>query len=199
MATQRGVVYERDCVDRILSHFAKTIVANAPDEQFVRLLTGSQNRLYAYVLTLLPDPVRARDVVQDANVVIWRKAAQFTPGTHFGAWACKIAYLEVLKARRKANDPRVLFSDAVLQQVAETAAERTDRVDDRMPFLEACLDELKPQDRTAILQRYQPNASMAEVAESLGKSPTATSVALFRIRERLLECIRRKLAAEEMP
>ncbi len=199
MAGERGVVYEQDCENRFPTHFAWSAVANTPDEQFVRLLTGSQNRLYAYVLTLLPDPVRARDVVQDANVVIWRKAAEFTPGTNFGAWACKIAYLEVLKARRKAGDRRVIFSDAVLEQVAETAAERTNGLDDRMRLLEACLEELTQQDRRAILERYQPGASIAQIAESLGKSTSATAVALFRTREKLLECIRLKLAAEDMP
>ena len=174
-------------------------MATAPDEQFVRLLTGSQNRLYAYVLTLLPDPVRARDIVQDANVVMWRKAGEFEPGTNFGAWACKIAYYEVLKARKNAGDRRVVFSDAVLDQVAGIAVERTDDVDDRMRFLEDCLNELQQSDRRAILERYQPGVSIAQVADSLGKSNSATAVALFRIRERLLDCIRRKLAAEETP
>ena len=182
-----------------LVHKSGNHVANAPDEQFVRLLTGNQNRLYAYVLTLLPDPVRARDVVQDANVVIWKKAADFTPGTNFAAWACRIAYLEVLKARKQAGDRRVMFNDAVLEQVAATAAERTDGADDLMRYLEACLDELRPEERHAILQRYQPGASTAEIAKLLGKSPSATAVSLFRTRERLLECIRLKQAAEEMP
>lgn len=194
-----GLLDEEGIVRTIFPVLAFGSVTHTPDEQFIRLLTGCQNRLYAYVLTLLPDPARARDIVQDANVVIWRKAADFTPGSNFHAWACRIAYLEVLKARKKAGDRRVMFNDAILAQVAESSVERTADADDAMRFLQACLDELRPQDRRAILRRYEHDASTAEIAESLGKSPSAAAVALFRIRERLLACIRLKQAEEEMP
>ena len=46
-------------------------------EQFVRHLTENQNRLYGYVYSLLGDHSRAADVVQETNLVLWRKVGEF--------------------------------------------------------------------------------------------------------------------------
>ncbi|MDF1745393.1 MAG: sigma factor, partial [Gimesia sp.] len=42
-------------------------------EQFVQQLTENQNRLYGYVYSLLGDHSRAEDVLQETNLVLWRK------------------------------------------------------------------------------------------------------------------------------
>ena len=70
-------------------------------DEFIVHLTACQNRLYAYVFSLLPDRERRRDVLQETNLVLWRKSDQFMAGTDFGAWACKVAYFEVLAERRR--------------------------------------------------------------------------------------------------
>ncbi|NLF07145.1 MAG: RNA polymerase subunit sigma-70, partial [Pirellulaceae bacterium] len=58
----------------------------ARSEQFVRDLTDHQSRMYAYIMAVLGDPNAAGDVLQDANVAIWRKADEFVEGTDFWAW-----------------------------------------------------------------------------------------------------------------
>ena len=49
-------------------------------DAFVELMTAHQGRLYAYILTLLGDPDQANDVLQEANMVLWRNAAEYRPG-----------------------------------------------------------------------------------------------------------------------
>lgn len=73
----------------------------ARNEQFVRNLTDHQSRLYAYILAILGDQNAVGDVLQDANVAIWRKADDFVEGTHFWAWVSRIAYFEVLAFRKR--------------------------------------------------------------------------------------------------
>lgn len=53
--------------------------------EFVRLLTGNQRKLYAFILSLLRRPADADDVLQETNMVMWRKCAEFEPGTNFDA------------------------------------------------------------------------------------------------------------------
>ena len=65
-------------------------------EEFVRLLTEAQGPVYGYLLTLITDRNRARDLLQETNITIWKKADTFEEGTNFNAWACKIAYFHVL-------------------------------------------------------------------------------------------------------
>ncbi|MCE9556371.1 MAG: RNA polymerase subunit sigma-70, partial [Planctomycetes bacterium] len=54
-----------------------------PSELFVRELTASQPRLRAFIFSLLPNRDAALDVLQDTNVVLWRKAATFEEGSSF--------------------------------------------------------------------------------------------------------------------
>ena len=42
-------------------------------------------------------PLDAEDVLQEANLVLWRKFDQYQEGTNFFAWACQIIRYEVLK------------------------------------------------------------------------------------------------------
>ena len=55
--------------------------------RFVQLLTGLQSRLYAYLCTLLVRSDDARDVLQETNVVLWKKAADYDPTRPFEPWA----------------------------------------------------------------------------------------------------------------
>lgn len=56
---------------------------NRDSDEFVTLLTANQTSLYACVLSLLPDRAAARDVLQDTNLTLWHKAADFEQGTNF--------------------------------------------------------------------------------------------------------------------
>jgi RNA polymerase sigma-70 factor, ECF subfamily len=170
------------------------------DELIVRL-TACQNRLYAYILSLLPDPDRARDVLQEANLVIWRKSSEYAPGTNFESWAYKIAYFEVLAERRRQLKQHrvVLLGDDLLKQLACEAEPKLATLDLRAAALEDCLGVLNARQRDQLLDRYRPGGSVKEVAARAGISQSAAGVVLHRIRKSLLDCIRRKLPQEGTP
>ena len=93
-------------------------------EVFVRNLTNCQPSLYAYILSLLPNRDDANDVLQDANLVMWRRSAEFAEGTNFLAWAYKIARYKVLSHHRDQHRSRQVFDDALFAQLADVAAAR---------------------------------------------------------------------------
>jgi DNA-directed RNA polymerase specialized sigma24 family protein len=61
-------------------------------EEFLRLLTDSQGRLFAYFAAALGDFDRANEVLQETNLVMWRKSGEFEMGSNFNAWSYRIAY-----------------------------------------------------------------------------------------------------------
>ena len=63
---------------------------------FLRLFLQNQRRIYAYVLTLLPNRADADDVFQEASLVLWDKFDESSPPDDFAAWGCRIAYFKVL-------------------------------------------------------------------------------------------------------
>ncbi len=75
-------------------------------DEFTSQLVAVQRRLYAYILTILPNLADADDVLQDTNSVLLRKRKEYAAGTEFGAWACRVAYFEVLALRKKRQRER---------------------------------------------------------------------------------------------
>lgn len=168
-----------------------------PSEQFISELTSSQATLFAFILSLLPDREAARDALQETNIAIWRKSGDFTEGTNFLAWACRIARYEVLVEHRRRQKDRHLFVDETMYDKVAVVAERMAHGhDERLEALAECVEELPEKQRTLIRGRYEPGGSVAELSEQRDQPAASISVTLTRIRRRLLDCVRRKLARE---
>lgn len=165
-------------------------------ETFVRQMTGLQDRLFAYILTMLPDVQEAADVLQETNVVLWRKMNDLEAEQSFEAWACRVAYYEVLSFRRDRKRDKLLFDDALLERIAARFPASPTADSAASVALEQCLGRLPIEQRDMITARYRDDASMAELAQASGKPEGTISVTLHRIRQTLLECIRGKLRAE---
>ena len=65
-------------------------------EELVSRLTSCQSALFAYILALVPRVDAAQDILQDTNVVIWRKLDDGTEVHNFIAWAREVARYKVL-------------------------------------------------------------------------------------------------------
>ncbi|MGL4513756.1 MAG: sigma-70 family RNA polymerase sigma factor [Lacipirellulaceae bacterium] len=163
------------------------------DDEFVLSIIEVQSRLYAYVLSLILDRERAKDVLQQTNVVLLQKKENYQPGTSFFAWAAKTAFYEVLAERRRRGRDKHLFSDDLLAVVATVAAEVAGSLEQRADALRECLALLSPIQRETLLARYRPGGSVAGLADELGKTPNAISALLFRLRSTLLDCVQRRL------
>lgn len=170
---------------------------NENKDEFIRELTVAQPSLWAYVFSLLPDHVAAQDVLQETNLTLWRKADDYQPGTRFLAWASQAAYFHVLSYRRRVRRDRLVFDDDVLAYLAERQGERMTEgsVTDQLTALRGCLDKLPQPSRQLLEKRYQPGGSVKDLAEADGRTVAAVSQVLYRIRDKLLECIQTTLAA----
>ena len=165
-------------------------------ESFVRALLDCQDALRAYVTALVLDPFEADDVVQQANVVLCRQADEFPTIKNFTAWACRIAYFEVLSCRKRHRRDRLLFDDGLLAMVAQDMIRLVEDMAPRKRFLDLCLAELSESQREMILKRYGPDGAIKAMAAELGRSIGSVQQSLYRIRLKLLECVRRKMEGE---
>ncbi len=170
--------------------------AQTDHDDFVMNLIASQNRLYAYVLSLLFDRDRSRDVLQQTNLVLLEKETEFERGSNFFAWAARVAHYEVLADRRRRVRDRHLFSDELLALIAAQSTAATADLDQRAAALGECLKRLSPEHRDLLAQRYRPGGGVAALAQSLGKTPNAVSATLHRVRSALIDCVSRKLKIE---
>ncbi|MGY8673173.1 MAG: sigma-70 family RNA polymerase sigma factor [Verrucomicrobiia bacterium] len=159
--------------------------------EFITLLTGNQSRLFAYVLSLVGNRQQAQDIMQETNIVLWRKAAQFRLGTNFGAWMLKVAYYQVMEHRRKLNKQLMFVADdEFLTTLAEEAEEGCELLEHQQAALSNCLEKLPARQRDIVRRRYTEGASIKAVAEQFGLAASAIKQTLFRARTSLIACVR---------
>jgi RNA polymerase sigma-70 factor, ECF subfamily len=164
-------------------------------EAFVESMTAHQGRLYAYILSLLGDVDQANDVLQEANVVLWRNASEFRPGSNFRAWAFRIAHFQVMAHRQRQFRDRVVFDDEILALLDPAAREADETYESREQALTGCLEKLGAPHRDLLHRRYAQGQSLQTIAQACRKTANGVAQMLFRIRRSLIECVSR-FAAE---
>lgn len=165
-------------------------------EQFVRQLTEHQNRLYGYVYSLLGDGTRAADVVQETNLVLWRKVDEFQPDKPFLPWAFAIARFQVMAHLRDHKRDRLLLDAELVATLSDEAQRQSGQIDAIRDALRPCMQLLTATSRELIERRYFRAMSVAEIAEAAERTAGSIKVALLRIRRQLAECVQKRLTAE---
>jgi RNA polymerase sigma-70 factor (ECF subfamily) len=164
---------------------------------FVERFVRSQDRIYAYVVTLLPNRADAEEVFQQTSLALWKKWRQYDPNRDFVRWACGMAHFEVRNFLRKHVDKgRVYLSDDVLSEVAQTRLELHDVLETRRQALRLCLERLKRQKRELLERCYAGRESIKTIAAELGQRPNVLYMTLKRLRRALFDCINLTLASQ---
>jgi RNA polymerase sigma-70 factor (ECF subfamily) len=81
-------------------------------------------------------------------------------------------------------------------RTAEEPAGPTPAFEDELAALKRCLAELKENDRSLLAEKYGNGAALEELARTERQSVGYLKQRLFRLRRRLGECVRRRVAEE---
>lgn len=166
-------------------------------EEFVFLLARHERLLGAYVMTMVPHPQDADDILQEAKVVMWRNFSKFESGTNFGAWARKVAFHQVLAYRKRKHRDRLDFSEDFLRTVSEEVEQSADQLEQRERVLHDCVAKLPAEHRDALQLRYQEGLSLEDMAARLERTVGALYRLLSRVRHVLHECVTKNLQRSE--
>lgn len=164
-------------------------------EEFIANLTRSQRRLYGYLVAVLGDRDLADECLQRTNLVLWRKAGEFRPGSNFDAWSTSIAKLQAKSARKRVARDRRVLSEASMDAIADAAGSDAES-DQRAEALRACLELLSPRQFDALRAFYGAQRGLAVAAGSVGIGVGAMKSLLHRTRAQLLDCVERRLSEE---
>jgi RNA polymerase sigma-70 factor (ECF subfamily) len=162
-------------------------------ELFLALFTKCQGRLQAFIRTLVHDPSQADDVFQATSLVLWRSFATFRRDAEFLPWALGTARHQVLLHWRTRRRDRHVFSEALLADLADSAAAAVDSAEARLAALEGCIAGLPERQRDLVRMFYGENQSAAAIAERWGRTVHAVYKALKVMRRALFDCVSRKL------
>ena len=128
------------------------------------LITEHQPAIYAYILTMCPNRTAAKDILQETNLVLWKKAGDFDLGTSFKAWAFRIAYFQTLAHLKQEKRKNWVLDDDLVEAVAEEAPARLDDIEERHTALRSCLGRLPPNDLKILVAYYEERLKLEEIA-----------------------------------
>jgi RNA polymerase sigma-70 factor, ECF subfamily len=166
-----------------------------PDDAdlFLRLLTQNERRVYAFILSLIPNWADADEILQETNVRLWKEFGRFAPDSDFGAWACTVARFQVMTWRTHRKRDRIQFGDAFIEAVASETRVISEEADERRVALARCIEQLTPVNRDLLRAYYAAETQATEVAKRFNRSMAALYKALSRIRRFLHGCINRQI------
>ena len=167
--------------------------------EFIRLFTAHEAHLSAFALSLIPNWADADDVLQQTNLVLWRKFGQFQPGSNFFSWASRILYLEAKEFRKKQLRSRLRFSDEFLETVAQQVEATADEMAERQRVLQHCVGQLREPQRELLRLRYEEGGDIEAIAAALGRSVKTIYNGLGAMRKALVECADRQLRKRVTP
>jgi RNA polymerase sigma-70 factor (ECF subfamily) len=170
---------------------------NAEEYQpFVTQMLAHQEDLRAFIYSLLPNSPSADDVLQNTNLVLWKKRNSFKEGTNFHAWAFKIARIQVQHQYDRAKrETRLVFSESLINNIANAATVKTPR-EQTLVILEDCMGKLNDKQRQIVDARYTPGESLELHGKQTNTTPGSLRISLFRIRVILRRCIEATLAGK---
>ncbi|MCC9607127.1 sigma-70 family RNA polymerase sigma factor [Blastopirellula sp. JC732] len=172
--------------------------AEHPDPTpFVELIVKHERALSGYIRSMLPRIDDVEEVWQATAIELWEKFDQYDPQREFLPWAQKFAYFEVLKFRRKAARDRMVFSEEVLQAVADTHAASTSKLEARSRALQGCMKKLSADELNLLRTRYETTTTIGMIADQLQTTTKTLYRRLDRIRDRLAQCVRHHAALAE--
>ena len=91
---------------------------------FVQLFSVHQRSVQAYISTLVPSSADADDIMQETSLALWQKFSEFDPERDFFRWACGVAFVAVLRYRRRTTKDKLWFNEELLQLISTDLLER---------------------------------------------------------------------------
>jgi RNA polymerase sigma-70 factor (ECF subfamily) len=167
----------------------------ADTEAYLRLLTQHDRWLATYVYSLVASAADAQDILQEVKVTMWKQFAKFEQGTHFRAWARKIATNQILNYRRAVRKlPNAELEQDFIEAVAAEIDRRAEVLDRKADALRLCLRKLPQTHRNIVIWRYYEDCGVEEIAAKSERTVEAVYRLLSRIRSVLNDCVSRQLA-----
>ncbi len=168
------------------------------NKDFALLWATAFPRVRAFVLMCVPRYHDAEDVIQETAVAAASDFGLYDRERSFTAWTLGIAKNRVLRHwRTKGTDQHILLDEQTLSRV-EAAFSKVDlNPDATHEALDACLGGLTPRARLLVEHRYVEGLSIKQIAGRMGVTIPSVYTQLFRVRQSLAECIRRRMGYRE--
>jgi RNA polymerase sigma-70 factor (ECF subfamily) len=167
-------------------------------ERFLQLFRRNEERIFGFILKLLPNFSIAEDIMQDTMMIMWRKFDDFEEGTCFAAWGMQIARYKVMEFHQQNKKHVVVrFNVEVLKQITADDSEGGSK-NRYLEALHGCVNKLKEQNRRIVMLRYSKEMSSKQISQQMGVSANVVYKSIAKIHYLLQECVEKTLSAWDL-
>lgn len=169
-------------------------------DAFGALVERYQRTLYYFVVGKVVDDTEAKDIVQKTFVAAFQKLAEFRVDASFFAWLKGIALNHCRNEWRRHQSQARLAGGLLEEKRAELELASFDsRPDDgerRLAALRQCLEQLSAHEQKVVEWRFVQELPLVSIGEQLGRGAEAARLFLYRVRQRLADCVKKRLSVE---
>lgn len=165
-------------------------------ERLARLWIEVEPAVRAFVFASISSFSDAEDVVQKVALTVARRFDEYDAERSFEAWALWLAKSRVIDHYRVSGREKLVFSEKLMDQFADSLTARQSEKSARAVALETCVEKLPDKSRQLLELRYEDGASAEVMAETVNSSAGSVRVMLHRVRNLLAECIQSELGKE---
>jgi RNA polymerase sigma-70 factor (ECF subfamily) len=154
------------------------------------LVQTHQAEIWRYLRYLGCEASEAEDLTQETFLAALRGSMTALEATRRAAYLRSVARNLFLKSKRRSL---ALLKDVEASERAWSAFSRDDGGSAHLDALRGCVEALESRSRQAVQLRYGGRSSHAAMAASLDLGEEGVKTLLRRIKERLRDCVQRKL------
>lgn len=168
--------------------------ARAGDSDAFRLLVEQHSRsIFRLAFRMTGNEQDAEDVVQETFLRAFKQLDRYEARSSFSTWLFRIASnysLDLIRMRKRHEDKRERGTDEerdILQSIPmdTPGPERIAYGSEVRDRVNAALNELSAQERTAFVLRHFEGMSIEEIGSALGTGSNATKHSIFRAVQKL--------------
>lgn len=160
---------------------------------FGELYDRYSDKVYGKCILMVKDLNIAQDLTQDVLVKAFTKLNTFKGKSSFSTWLYQVTYTHCIDYIRKHKN---IYTEELVEENYEELQGSDAGIDDihekillemKINHVKQILGELKAEERSLILMKYQDNMSIAELSETLKLGQSAIKMKLKRTRDKIRE------------
>jgi RNA polymerase sigma-70 factor (ECF subfamily) len=168
------------------------------EAELMRAFTAHRAQIYGFAYSITRDFHLAEDVLQDVSLLLIERRREYDSTRPFANWALGITRRKALECLRMRRDAERSFDDEVWLKLEGSFVRQAQRrrLDPRREALANCMQQMGGRGRSVLEMKYDQKLSARIIAGRIGKTLKAVNSLLQRLRARLIECVNRRMKAE---
>lgn len=165
-------------------------VRHGLDCAFAELVRRHQGMAFAAAYRICGDSGEAQDILQQALIVLARRAGALGEMRCLSAWLHRVVVLEATKARRKSNRRRL--RETMAYRMNESSQEVPDFSEKIAPELDRSLNAMAEKDREVLTLHYLEGHTFKTIQQRLGGTTDGWQKRSVRALQKLADQLRRR-------